>query len=170
MVFIAAPSTEEHGIILTDMDSIKPIANNRKAFHDFFIEEKFEAGIELKGTEVKSLRAGRANLKDSYCVVKGEQVFVVGLHISPYEQGNIHNVDPDRDRRLLLHKREIRTLIGKTREKGYTLVPTRLYFSGRRAKLEFGLAKGKKLYDKRRSMADRDAKREMERGLRERQK
>jgi len=151
-------------------EGIKPIANNRKAFHDFFIEDKFEAGIELKGTEVKSLRAGRANLKESYCVVKGEEVYVVGLHISPYEQGNIHNVDPDRERKLLLHKREIRTLIGKTREKGYTLVPTKMYFRNRRAKLEFGLAKGKKLFDKRRAMADKDAKREMERGFKDRQR
>jgi len=148
----------------------KPVATNRKAFHDYFIEDKFEAGIELKGTEVKSLRSGRANLKDSYCVVRDEQVYIVGLHISPYEQGNIHNVDPDRDRRLLLHKREIRSLIGKTREKGLALIPTKLYFKGRRAKLEFGIARGKKLYDKRRDLADRDAKREMERGLRERQK
>ena len=151
-------------------DTNKPIANNRKAFHDFFIEDKFEAGIELRGTEVKSMRAGRANLKDSYCVVRDEQVYIVGLHISPYEQGNIHNVDPDRERRLLLHKREIRTLIGKTREKGFTLIPTRLYFRGSRVKVEFGLAKGKQLYDKRRDMADRDARREMERGFRERQK
>lgn len=151
-------------------DFIKPIANNRKAYHDFFIEDTFEAGIELKGTEVKSLRAGRANLKDCYCTLRGEQVFVVGLHISPYEQGNIHNVDPDRDRKLLLHKREIRTLIGKTREKGLTLIPTKLYFRHRRVKLEFGLAKGKKLFDKRRVMAEKDAKREIERGFRERQK
>ena len=150
--------------------NLKPIATNRKAFHDYFIEDTFEAGIELRGTEVKSLRSGLANLKESYCVLRGEQVFVVGLHISPYEQGNIHNVDPDRDRRLLLHKREIRSLIGKTREKGLTLVPTRLYFRGRRAKLEFGLAKGKKLFDKRRSMADRDAKREIERAFRDKQR
>ena len=148
----------------------KPIASNRKAFHDFFIEETFEAGIELKGTEVKSLRAGRVNIKDSYCVINDEEAFIVGLHISPYEQGNIHNVDPDRTRRLLLHKREIRSLIGKTREKGLTLVPTKLYFRNRRVKLEFGLAKGKKLYDKRRTMAEKDANREMERGFREKQK
>jgi len=148
----------------------KPIATNRKAYHDFFIEDTFEAGIELRGTEVKSLRAGRANLKDSYCVINDEEAFVVGLHISPYAQGNIQNVDPDRTRKLLMHKREIRTLIGKTQEKGLTLVPTKLYFRGRRAKLEFGLAKGKKLYDKRRTLADRDAKREIERGFRERQK
>ncbi len=152
------------------MNDYKPIANNRKAFHDFFIEDKFEAGIELKGTEVKSLRAGRANLKESYCTLRGQEVFIVGLHISPYEQGNIHNVDPDRDRKLLLHMREIRTLIGKTREKGYTLVPTRMYFKGRRVKVEFGLAKGKNLYDKRHDLASKDAKREMERGFKDRQR
>lgn len=150
-------------------DAIKPIASNRKAYHDFFIEETYEAGIELKGTEVKSLRAGKANLKDSYATIRGREAFVVGLHISPYAAGNIHNVDPVRTRRLLLHKRELRTLIGKTQEKGYTLVPTKLYFKGSRAKLELGLAKGKKLHDKRRAMADKEAKREMERGLKERQ-
>lgn len=149
---------------------IKPIINNRKAYHDYFIEETFEAGMELKGTEVKSLRGGRANLKDSYAVIKGEEAFVVGLHISPYEQGNIHNVDPDRSRRLLLHKKEIRTLIGKTREQGYTLVPTKLYFKNRRVKMELGLARGKKMHDKRQALADKEAKREMERGLKERQR
>src|SRR3990172_6762368 len=109
---------------------IKPIASNRKAYHDFFIEETFEAGIELKGTEVKSLRAGKANLKDSYATIRGGEAFVVGQHISPYAAGNIHNVAPIRTRRLLLHKRELRSLIGKTQEKGYTLVPTKLYFKG----------------------------------------
>ncbi len=148
---------------------VKPIASNRKAYHDFFIDETYEAGIELTGTEVKSLRAGRANLKDSYAVIKGEEAYIVGLHISPYEQGGIYNVDPDRTRRLLLHKREIRSLIGKTREKGFTLVPTRLYFRNRRAKLEIGLARGKKLYDKRRTIAEKAARREMERELKERQ-
>ncbi|MDO8735719.1 MAG: SsrA-binding protein SmpB [Thermoleophilia bacterium] len=152
------------------MTGTKPIATNRKAYHDYFIEDKFEAGIELKGTEVKSLRAGLANLKDSYCTINDEEAFIVGLHISPYEQGNIHNVDPDRTRKLLLHKREIRSLIGKTQEKGLTLIPTKLYFRNRRVKLEFGLAKGKQLHDKRRSLADKDAKREIERGFRERQK
>lgn len=151
-------------------NGIKPIASNRKAYHEYFIEETFEAGIELKGTEVKSLRAGRANLKDSYCVINDEEAFIVGLHISPYEQGNIHNVDPERTRKLLLHKREIRTLIGKTREKGLTLIPTKLYFRHRRVKLQFGLAKGKKLHDKRRSLADKEAQRDMERGLKERQR
>lgn len=148
---------------------LKPVATNRKAFHDFFIDETYETGLQLTGTEVKSLRAGRANLKDSYATIKGEEAFIVGLHISPYKQGGIFNVDPDRTRKLLLHKREIRSLIGKTREKGYTLVPTKLYFRGRRAKLEIGLGRGKKLYDKRRTMAEKEARREMERGLKERQ-
>jgi len=148
----------------------KPVATNRKAYHDYFIEETFEAGLVLVGTEVKSLRAGRANLKDSYAMVKGDEVFVVGMHISPYEAGNIHNVDPVRTRKLLLNKREIRTLIGKTQQQGYTLIPTRLYFRGSRAKLELGLAKGKKLHDKRRAMADRDARRDIDRALRERQR
>ncbi|HDY69791.1 MAG TPA: SsrA-binding protein SmpB [Actinobacteria bacterium] len=148
----------------------KSIATNRKAYHEYFIEETYEAGIVLVGTEVKSLRAGKANLKDSYAVVKGDEVFIVGLHISPYEAGNIHNVDPTRTRKLLLNRREIRTLIGKTQQQGYTLIPTRLYFRGSRAKLELGLAKGKKLHDKRRAMADRDARRDIDRALRERQK
>ena len=149
---------------------IKPVVSNRKAYHDFFIDETYEAGLELTGTEVKSLRAGRANLKESYAVIKGEEAFVVGLHISPYKQGGIFNADPDRTRKLLLHRREIRSLIGKTREKGYTLVPTKLYFRGPRAKLEIGLARGKKLFDKRRALADKEAQREVERGLKERQR
>ncbi len=152
------------------MKDIKPIATNRKAYHDFFIDETYEAGLELSGTEVKSLRAGRANLKDSYATIRGEEAFIVGLHISPYKQGGIHNVDPDRTRKLLLHKREIRSLIGKTRAKGYALVPTKLYFRNRRAKLEIGLARGKKLYDKRRAIAEREARREMERSLAKRQR
>ncbi len=151
-------------------NDIKPIATNRKAYHDFFIDETWEAGLELSGTEVKSLRAGRANLKDSYAAINGEEAFIVGLHISPYKQGGINNPDPDRTRKLLLHKSEIRSLIGKTREKGYTLVPTKLYFRNHRAKIEIGLARGKKLYDKRRAMAEKEARREMERGLKERQK
>ncbi len=150
------------------MKDIKPVATNRKAFHDYFIDEAYEAGIELTGTEVKSLRAGRANLKDSYATIRGEEAFAVGVHISPYEQGGIDNVDPDRTRKLLMHKREIRSLIGKTREKGYTLIPTKLYFRGPRAKLELGLARGKKLYDKRRQVAEREARREMERGIADR--
>ncbi len=152
------------------MNDIKTVATNRKAFHDYFIDETYEAGLELTGTEVKSLRAGRANLKDSYATITGEEAFVVGIHISSYKQGGIHNADPDRTRKLLLHKHEIRSLIGKTREKGYTLVPTKLYFRGARAKLEIGLAHGKKLYDKRRALAEREARREMERGLVKRQR
>jgi SsrA-binding protein len=151
-------------------NNFKQIAKNRKAYHNYFIEETYEAGLELKGTEVKSLRAGLSNLKDSYAVIKGGEAFIVGLHISPYAQGGIHNVDPDRTRRLLMHKREIRTLIGKTQEQGYTLIPTKLYFKGSRAKIEIGLAKSKKLHDKRRAMADKDAKRDIDRALRERQK
>lgn len=149
---------------------IKPIATNRKAYHDYFIEDTFEAGLVLVGTEVKSLRAGKANLKDSYAMIKDNEAYVVGMHISPYDAGNIHNVDPIRTRKLLLNRREIRTLIGKTQQSGYTLVPTKLYFKGSRAKLELGLAKGKKLHDKRRAMAERDAKRDIDRALRERQK
>ncbi len=151
-------------------DGIKPIATNRKAYHDYFIEDTFEAGIVLVGTEVKSLRAGKANLKDSYAMIRDNEVFVVGLHISPYDAGNIHNVDPTRTRKLLLNRREIRTLIGKTQQSGLTLIPTKLYFKGSRAKLELALAKGKKLHDKRRAMADRDARRDIDRALRERQK
>lgn len=142
------------------------IAQNKKAYHDFFIEETIECGVELFGTEVKSLRQGKVNLKDSYCnIVKGE-VFVNGMHISPYEKGNIFNKDPMRVRKLLLHKREITKLIGLVSQQGYTLVPTSLYFVGSKVKLEMALAKGKKLYDKRDDAAKRDAKRDMERAFR----
>lgn len=144
------------------------IAQNKKAYHDFFIEETIECGIELFGTEVKSLREGRVNLKDSYCnIVKGE-VFVNGMHISPYEKGNIFNKDPMRVRKLLLHRREINRLIGLVQQQGYTLVPTSLYFLGSKVKLEMALAKGKKLYDKRDDAARRDAKRDMDRVMKER--
>ncbi len=149
---------------------IKLIAQNKKAFHDYFIEETFEAGMVLTGTEVKSLRQGRANLRESYAVVRGEQVFLVGAHISAYEQGNIFNHEPLRDRKLLLHKHEIRWLIGKVQRAGYTLVPTKLYFRNGRAKIEVGLAKGKALYDKREDLAKKDADREIQRAFRERQK
>lgn len=142
---------------------VKRIASNRKAFHDYFIEDKFEAGIELFGTEVKSIRAGHANLKDSFCAVKDGEMFLYGMHISPYEQGNIFNRDPRRTRRLLLHRREINRLQAKVREDGYALIPLSLYFSGSRVKVELALAKGKKLYDKRADAAKRDAKREMDR-------
>lgn len=147
------------------MEGTKLIAQNRKARHDYFLEEKYEAGIALSGTEVKSLRAGNVNFRDSYAIIRGEEIFIVGMYISPYEKGNINNVDPDRDRKLLLHKAEIRKLIGKTEQKGYSLVPTKIYFKRNKAKLEIALAKGKRLYDKRRDVAERDAKRSIDRKL-----
>jgi SsrA-binding protein len=147
---------------------IKLIAQNKKAFHDYHIEETLEAGIALTGTEVKSLRAGRVNLRDSYAAVENGELFLIGVHISPYEQGNIFNHDPLRKRKLLMHAREIRRLYGKVRVAGYTLVPTRLYFKDGRAKVELGLAKGKTTYDKRQTLAKKEALREMERGLRQR--
>lgn len=147
---------------------VKPIAQNRKARHDFFIEDKIEAGIELVGTEVKSLRGGKCNLRDSYARVKNGEAFVHGVHISPYEQGNIFNRDPFRVRKLLLHKSEIRKLAALTQQDGYSLVPLSLYFRDGRVKMEIGVAKGKKLYDKRRSIAERDVKRDMDRAARER--
>ena len=145
----------------------KTIAENRKAFHDYFIEESFEAGIELCGTEVKSLRAGGVNLKDAWCSVVEGELFVNGMHISPYEQGNIFNRDPVRVRRLLMHKREIMRLLGVTKQAGYSLIPLSLYFKGSRVKVQVGLCRGKKLYDKREDAAKRDMKREAQRGLKE---
>lgn len=144
------------------------IAQNKKAFHDYHIEETLEAGIVLTGTEVKSLRAGRVNLRDSYAAVENGELFLIGVHISPYEQGNIFNHDPLRKRKLLVHAREIRRLYGKVRVAGYTLVPTKLYFKDGRVKVELGLAKGKTTYDKRQTLAKKEAQREMERGLRHR--
>lgn len=144
---------------------VKKIADNRKAFHEYFVLERFEAGIELAGTEVKSIRAGQVNLKDSFCTVKDGELFVRGMHISPYEHGNIFNKDPVRPRRLLMHKREILRLFAKVKQDGYALVPLAVYFRGPRVKLEIGLAKGKKLYDKREAAAERSAKREMDRTM-----
>ena len=149
-------------------DSVKVVAKNSKAYHDYFIEDKYEAGIELAGTEVKSIRLGHVNLKDSFCVVKDGEMSVIGMHISPYEKGNIFNRDPRRVRRLLMHKREILRLQGKVKQDGYSLIPLSIYFRGPRVKLELGLAKGKKLYDKRDSAAARDAKREMDRAIKSR--
>ena len=146
--------------------STKQIASNRKAFHDYFIEDKYEAGIELAGTEVKSIRLGAVNLRDSFCAVKDGEMFLHGMHISPYEKGNIFNKDPRRTRRLLLHRREIRKLQARVQQDGYSLIPLSLYFSGPKVKVELALAKGKKLYDKRESAARRDAKREMDRASR----
>ncbi len=140
-------------------DNIRPIANNKKAYHEYFVEDKYEAGIELSGTEVKSLRQGRVNLKDSWCTVDSGEMFVCGMHISPYEKGNIFNKDPLRVRRLLLHKKEIMKLFGLVGREGYSIIPLSLYFKGPRVKVEIGLCKGKKLYDKRESAAKRDADR-----------
>ena len=145
----------------------KPIAQNRKARHDYFIEDTLECGIALQGTEVKSLRKGQVNLKDCYAQVKGGEMFVFGMHISPYEQGNIYNHDPFRTRKLLAHKREILRLGAKVQQDGMSLVPLSLYFKDGRVKLELALAKGKKLYDKRHTTAERDAGREMERRMKE---
>ena len=149
-------------------EGIKEIASNRKAFHDYFVLERFEAGIELFGTEVKSIRAGQVNLKDSYCTIREGELFVRGMHVSPYEKGNIFNRDPVRIRRLLMHKREIRKLGERVAQDGVALVPLSLYFKDRRVKVELGLCKGKKLYDKRDSDAERNAKRDMDRAMKER--
>ena len=144
---------------------VKIAAQNRKAHHDYYVEEKYEAGIELAGTEVKSVRAGTLNLKDSYCSVKEGELFVHGMHISPYEKGNIFNKDPVRPRRLLMPEREIRKLHALVKQDGYTLVPLSVYFKDARVKVEVGLCKGKKNYDKRASAAQRDAKREIDRAM-----
>ena len=144
---------------------IKQAAANRKAFHDYFVLERYEAGIELSGTEVKSIRAGTLNLKDSYCTVKNGELFVRGMHISPYEKGNIFNRDPDRDRRLLMHKKEILKLGARAAQDGLALVPLSVYFRDSRVKVELGLCRGKKLYDKRETDARRQAGRDMERAL-----
>ncbi len=145
----------------------KQIAANRKAFHDYFVLDRFEAGIELTGTEVKSIRAGTLNMKDSYARVKDGQLWIHGLHISPYKQGSYFNADPDRDRRLLMHKREITRLGARVKQDGLTLVPLSLYFRSSLVKVELGLCKGKKLYDKRNDAAEKSARREIDRKLKE---
>ena len=152
------------------VEGYKVVAQNKKARHDYEIEETYEAGIVLTGTEIKSIRAGKVNLKDSYARIKDGEVFLLNMHISPYEQGNRFNHDPVRTRKMLLHKKEINKLIGLTKEKGYTLVPLKLYLKNGWAKVDLALAKGKKLYDKREAMKKRDAQREIERAFRERQK
>ncbi len=144
----------------------KLVANNKKAFHDYFIEDRVECGIELAGTEVKSLRLSQCSLKESYVQIKNGEVFIYGMHINPYEKGNIFNKDPYRVRRLLLHKREIRKLEGRVKEQGYTLVPLSVYFLNGRAKTEIALAKGKKLYDKRDALHQKEMQREAERNIR----
>ena len=150
------------------MASLKTIAQNKKARHDYFIEESYEAGIELFGTEVKSIRQGRVNLKDSWCSIDKGEIFVNGMHISPYEQGNIFNRDPMRVRKLLMHKKEITRLYGIVKQTGYSLIPISLYFKDSRVKVQVGLCKGKKLYDKRESDAKREAERDMDRARKER--
>ena len=144
-------------------ESIRLIANNKKAWHDYFIEEKYEAGIELHGTEVKSMRMGHCSIKESFIRVEKGEVFIYGMHVSPYEKGNIFNKDPLRVRKLLLHKKEILKIFGKMKEQGITVVPLQVYFSGSLVKIEIGLAKGKKLYDKRETIAKKDQKREAQR-------
>lgn len=150
------------------MSNVKVVTENRKARHDYHILETYEAGMELKGTEVKSLRSGKANLKDSYAQVENGELFIFNMHISPYEQGNRFNVDPVRRRKLLMHKNEIMRLLGKTKEKGLTLVPLKVYFTRGKAKIEIALAQGKKLYDKREAQAEKSAKRDMEKAIKER--
>jgi len=147
---------------------VKIVCQNKKAYHDYSIEETIEAGIQLLGTEVKSLREGKSNLKDSYVIIKNAEVFLLNCHISPYSHGNIMNHDPLRTRKLLLHEREIQRLKGMSQQKGYTLVPLKIYFKGPYAKVEVGLAKGKKLYEKRDTIREREAKRTIERAMRSR--
>ncbi len=144
-------------------EELKLVANNKKAYHDYFIEDKYEAGIALHGTEVKSLRMGKCSIKESFIRIENGEVFAYGMHISPYEKGNIFNKDPLRVKKLLLHKYEINKLTGKLAEQGYTLVPLQVYFARGKAKMEIGLAKGKKLYDKRQDIAKKDQRRENER-------
>ena len=144
-------------------EAVKLVANNKKAYHDYFIDEKYEAGLVLHGTEVKSLRMGKCSIKEAWVRIQDGEVWVYGRHISPYEKGNIFNKDPLRPRKLLMHKAEIGKLLGKVKEKGITLVPLQVYFKNGRAKLEIGLARGKKLYDKREELAKRDMRREAER-------
>ena len=147
-------------------DSERDKAVNRRAFHDYFIDEKFECGMVLTGTEVKSIREGRCNLREGYVRIDGNEAWLENVHISPYEQGNLMNHEPLRPRKLLLHRKQIASLIGKVRQKGYTLIPLRVYFARNRAKVEIGLGRGKRQYDKRQAIAERDAKREIERATR----
>ncbi len=162
-----SPGFYQRKAMVMEKEGIKVVAQNKKAWHDYFIEQTMETGIVLSGTEVKSIRQGKVNLKDSYAMITGGEVMLNGMHISPYEQGNIFNKDPMRDRKLLLHKSEINRLIGYTQQKGLSLVPLQLYFKRGKVKLELGVAKGKKLFDKREDIAERDAKREIDRKLKE---
>lgn len=158
------------GKIAKHSDQDKPLAQNRKASHDYFIEDTYEAGIVLTGTEIKSIRQGKANIQDSFARIHNGELTLINMHVSPYEQGNRHNVDPTRTRKLLLHRSEIMKLIGLTREKGYSLIPLKLYVKNGYCKVLIGLGRGKKNYDKRHSIAKRDAERDLQRALRDRQK
>ena len=149
-------------------ETMKLVANNKKAYHDYFVDERYEAGIALFGTEVKSLRKGAVNLKDCYCAIQDGELYVIGMHISPYEHGNIFNRDPLRERKLLMHKKEILKLHGLLTQKGLTLIPLSLYFSGSHVKVELGICRGKKLYDKRASIAEAESDREIERRMKTR--
>ncbi len=151
------------------MEHLKTVAKNKKAYHDYFVTQSFEAGVELCGTEVKAIRAGGVNLKDAWCDIENGELFVKGMHISPYEKGNIFNKDPLRVRRLLMHKREILHLFGQIKQQGYTLIPLSVYFKGSNIKIQVGLCKGKKLYDKRESAAVRDMNRSIARAVKERE-
>ena len=155
---------------MAEKQGIQIITQNKKAWHDYFVDEKYEAGIDLFGTEVKSIRQGAVNLKDSYCHFDKGELYAVGMHISPYEKGNIFNREPLRDKKLLMHKKEIMKLHGLVSQKGYTLIPLSLYFSGKNVKVELGLCRGKKLYDKRDALAEKQAGREIDRRLREQSK
>ena len=150
------------------MSGVKIAAKNQKVYHEYFVEDKYEAGIELTGTEVKSIRQGTLHLKEAWCQIKDGELWIKQMHISPYEQGNIFNKDPLRPRRLLMHKREIMQLLGKVKQDGYALIPISVYFKNARVKVEVGLCKGKKLYDKRDDAAKKDAKRQMDRAMKER--
>lgn len=150
-------------------NNFKLVANNKKAFHDYFIDDKYETGIELYGTEVKSIRMGKCSIKEAFVWIENGQVYVYGMHISPYEKGNIFNRDPLRQRKLLMHRKEIDRLVSKIKEKGFTLVPLQVYLKGSLVKVEIGLARGKKLYDKREDLAKKDARREIERGFKAKQ-
>ena len=160
-------SEQSREVSSLEKQSVKVMARNREAYHEYFVEEELEAGIELVGTEVKSIRAGTLNLKDAWCGIKDGEMLLNQMHISPYDHGNRFNVDPRRPRRLLVHKREIMRLYGKVKQDGYALIPLSVYFKSSRVKVELGLCKGKKNYDKRDAVAKRDAKREMDRAMRE---
>jgi SsrA-binding protein len=151
---------------MPERDGVKDVAVNRRAYHDYFIDEKYEAGVMLSGTEIKSVRSGRANLRDGFVRIDNNEAWLENVHISPYAQGNVMNQEPVRPRKLLLHRKEISSLIGKVKQKGYTLIPLRVYIRRNRAKVEIGLARGKRQYDKREAIAARDAKREIERAMR----